>query len=228
MNLEKARKILKIKEISVEKILEVCEAIWIYKGKQGEPHALLTSGKHSDGYINLNRVLQFPNLCKLLAKKLIELLEKEKILKEKIDAIFSSSFGAITFGYEVARQLGVMFVFTEKKENDQKWTGRFELPEGTRILQVEEIITTLGTARKVKEALLSVNPNVKFVEVNRKTVVATILWRPEKICEDSEYIVIPLIKKEIHVWEPQECPLCKKGSIALRPKENWKIFHSQL
>lgn len=225
MDVEKARKILTIKNIEPKEALKLCDAIWIYEGKREEPHALLTSGKHSDGYINLNAVLQFPNLCKILASHLIELLRREKITREKIDAVVSSSFAAITFGYEVARQLGVIFAFTEKKGNEQEWSGRFELLEGVKILQVEELVTTLCTARKVKNAVLSANPKVKFAELGGKTVVATIVWRPEKLPpEEPDYNVISLISKEIHNWDPEECPLCQKGSPALRPKSNWQRF----
>ncbi len=225
MDLVKARKILKIKDELPEKLLEICEAIWIYQGKPGEPHALLTSGKHSDGYINLNAVLQFPNLCEILARKSIEKLKKEGIDLEKIDVIASSSYAAIALGQEVARQLRAIFVFTEKEQKEQRWSGRFEIPSGSTILQVEELITTLGTTRKVKKAILAQNPNVNFLEKEGKTIVATIVHRPEKLPKTySDYHVIALIEKEIHVWESNECPLCKKGSQVLKAKPNWERF----
>jgi len=230
IELEKARKILKIKSGSPEKLLEICEAIWIYEGKKGEPHVLLTSGKHSDGYINLNAVLQFPNLSEILARKAIEKLRKEGIDLEKIDVVASSSYAAITFGQDIARQLKAIFVFTEKegkKEGKkQKWTGRFEIPKGSTILQVEELITTLGTTRRVKKAILNANPTVHFLKRGaKKALVLTIVHRPEKIpITYSDYEVIALIEKEIHSWPPEECPLCQKGSKALKPKPNWEKF----
>jgi orotidine-5'-phosphate decarboxylase len=223
--LEKIRKILEIEEGQPEELLKNCNAIWIYSGKEGEPHALLASGKHSDGYINLNAVLQFPNLCQILAHKLIEKLKAQGITREKIDAVASSSFAAITFGQEVARQLNVLFVFTEKEGDEQKWSGRFELPKGCRILQVEELVTTLGTTEKVKKAILEKNPDVRFLEIDGKTVVATIFHRPDRLPIDyPHYKVIALIEKEIHNWDPNECPLCQKGSEALKPKQNWQKF----
>jgi orotate phosphoribosyltransferase len=225
MDLEKVRKILALTDMEPEETLKICDAIWIYEGKEGEPHALLASGKHSDGYINLNTVLQFPNLCQILARQLIEKLEKQGITREKIDAVVSSSFAAITFGQEVARQLNVLFVFTEKEGEEQKWSGRFELPKLSKILQVEDLSTTLSTPRKVKGAVLNSNPEVKFVEIEGKTVLATIIHRPEKFpIPDTDYHVVSLIAKEIHIWEPEKCPLCQKGSPALKPKPNWQRF----
>lgn len=223
--LAKVRKTLEMKTGSPAEVLESCQSSWFYAAQEGEPHAILASGKHSDGYINLNAVLQFPNLCEILARQLIIRLEAQGITKEKIDAVVSSSFAAITFGQEVSRQLNVLFVFTEKVGEDQKWGGRFELPAEARILQVEELITTTHTTRKVKEAVLVSNPQVKFLEINGKTVVATIVYRPEDLSkEDPEFEVIALIPKEIHIWEPDKCPLCQKGSPALKPKPNWQRF----
>jgi len=225
IELEKARKILKIKSGSPEKLLEICEAIWIYQGKPGEPHALLTFGKHSDGYINLSAVLQFPNLCEILAKSLIEKLKKEGIDLKRVDAVASSSYAAITFGQEVARQLKVMFVFTEKEQKEQEWSERFKLPKKARLLQVEELISTLSTTRKVKKAILAQNPDVDFLEKEGKTIVATIVHRPGKLPKTyPDYLVIALMEKEIHVWEPNECPLCKRNSPALKAKPNWEKF----
>lgn len=221
MEIGGAREILEIRDGSVENLLRQCDASWFYEGKNNEPHALLTSGKHSDGYINLNAVLQFPNLGEILAEQM-----KYKLMDVwPIDAVVSSSFAAITFGQELARQIGAIFVFTEKEGQEQKWSGRFELPKGAKILQVEELITTLITTRKVKEAVLTSNPEVEFVEVGGKTLVVTIVHRPEKFpIPDDDYEVVSLIPKEIHNWEPDKCPLCKKGSPVLKPKPNWQRF----
>lgn len=227
MDIETARKTLGLdaKLITSESVFAWCDAIWIYRGFEDEPHALLASEKHSDGYINLNAVLQFPNLCAILAKDLIKELGEHGITTGNVDAVVSSSFAALTLGQEVARQLEAMFVFTEKEGDEQKWTGRFEVPEGTRILQVEELITTLGTTRKVKEAVWNSNPQVQSIKIDGKTVVATVFYRPDNLAKtELDYQIIPLIQKEIHNWFSEECPLCKKGSPALKPKPNWQRF----
>lgn len=227
MDLGKAREILEIEDGSPEEILNQCDAIWMYQGKENEPHAILTSGKHSDGYINLNAVLQFPNLCQILAKQLVQKWIDEwwRAPYENVDVVVSSTFAATSLGEEVAKQLGAMFVFTEKDGDQQKWSGRFELPKGAKILQTEELITTLITTRKVKEAVLTSNPEVEFLEVGGKTLVITVIHRPEKFpIPDDDYEVVSLIPKEIHNWDPDKCPLCKNGSIALKPKPNWQRF----
>lgn len=214
-----------VKRGLIERLFIEHDAIWIFGDRTGEPHALLTSGKHSDGYINLNIVLQSPQLCEILAEQLVRKLNSQGITKKDIDVVVSSSYAAILVGYAVARQLGVDFVFTEKLEGQQIFGERFVLSPGVRILQVEELITTTKTSRGVKAAVLNNNPEAKFLEVEGKTVVATIIHRPSKLpIVYKDYRVIALIEKEIHAWNPTKCPLCKQGSKALKPKQNWQGF----
>ena len=207
----------------IEEIFKMCDAYWGHQGFSGEPHALLAGGRHSDRYFNVNTVLQFPNIRRHLASELERKLRSKAGL---MDAIISSSYAAISIGQAVAEAFRVISVFTEKEEKDQVWTGRFELPTGAIVLQVEELITTLETAKKVRAAVLRDNPNpVKFVEKDGKTVVATIVHRPSILpIKYDSHTVIPLWEQEVHNWLPAECPLCKQGSIALKPKPNWQRF----
>jgi len=212
---------------SAEAIMKRCNAFWIYQANAGKPgpHAILASGKHSDGYINTNAVLMYPNLCQSLAKSLIKQTEKYGITRA--DAVVSSSYAAITLGQEFARQMDALFFFTEKDGENQKWSGRFEIPAGVKsVLQVEELITTLSTAQKVRQAFLDANPDIGFVkDVNGKTVVATIVHRPEKLpCVYPDCQIIPLMELAIRTWKPEECPLCKAGSEPLKPIPYWDKF----
>jgi hypothetical protein len=214
-----------IEKALLERPLIERNAIWIFGGKPGEPHALLASGNHSDGYINLNAVLQSPKLCEVFAEQLVQKLETHGITKETVDVVVSSSYAAIVFGYAVARQLGVEFVFTERIDNEQTFGERFILAPGVRILQVEELITTLGTAKDVKDKVLNRNPEARFVQLDGKTVVATVVHRPEELpITYEDYTVIALIEKKIHVWDSSICPLCNNGSEPLKPKQNWQRF----
>jgi orotate phosphoribosyltransferase len=118
-----------------------------------------------------------------------------------------------------------MFVFTEKEQKEQRWSRRFNLPKRARLLQVEDLISTLSTTRKVKKAILAQNPDIEFLEKEGKIIVATIIHRPEKLPKAyPDYFIIALMEKEIHVWEPEECPLCKRNSPVLKAKPNWERF----
>ena len=209
-------------------LFKICNAIWIYDGNPQGPHALLTSGRHSDGYIDISQILKFTNLRDILAQRMIEeVLLPVTGSKIEIDYVVSSSMAAIAAGDGVATYLGgLVFVYTEKINNGIQKLKRFEIPDGAKILQVEELVTTLKTTREVTRAVMEKNKNVKFIQdENGKIIVLTLVHRPEKLpIEYPDYRILPLVELEIHNWTPEECPLCKAGSRALKPKENRKLF----
>ena len=231
--IEKERKIriLTEKDIGHERkdyfeLFTICNAFWIYNGKG--PHALLVSGRHSDGYIDCSQVLKHPNLRDTLAERAVEEVLLPNIAdanKVVIDYVVSSSMAAIPFGDGVATYLGTSFIYTEKVGGVQR-LKRFDISSRARILQVEELITTMKTTRQVTNAIIEKNKNVEFVrDENGKIVVLTLVHRPEKLpVEYPDYRILPLIELEIHNWTPEECPLCRNGSPALKPKENWRLF----
>ncbi len=228
MDIEEARHIMSLGEVSreVKDMFEICNALWIYQGSPNEPHALLTKGGHSDAYFNVNAVTQFPNFRRRLGLDIMLKLADAGIIMKDVDVVVSSTYAATSIGQEVADYLDAMFVFTEKDGKDQIWSGRFEIPSGARVLQVEELITTLSTTEKVRGAVLKDNSDpVEFIEKDGKVVVATIVHRPSKLPMNySSYEVMALMEVEVHNWDPEECPLCKQGSEALKPKPNWQKF----
>ena len=231
--IEKERKIriLTEKDIGHERedyfeLFTICNAFQIYNGKG--PHALLVSGRHSDGYIDCSQVLKNPNLRDTLAERAVEEVLLPNITdanKVVIDYVVSSSMAAIPFGDGIASYLDLTFVYTEKVDGVQK-LKRFEVPSKARILQVEELITTMGTTRQVTNAIIEKNKNVEFVrDRDGKIVVLTLVHRPEKLpIEYPDYRILPLVEIEIHNWTPEECPLCRLGSEALPPKLNRNLF----
>ncbi|MCD6283731.1 hypothetical protein J7J12_00545, partial [bacterium] len=134
--LEKEREIRKIADVGCRKenyieIFEICDAIWTYRGRG--PHALLTSEKHSDGYIDVSQILKFTNLRDILAQRMVEeVLLPVTGSKIEIDYVVSSSMAAIAAGDGVATYLGSTFVYCEKANGIQK-LKRFEIPDGAKI-----------------------------------------------------------------------------------------------
>lgn len=226
MHIKEARNVLMIAPkdmFNARDMFISCGGYWSYSGQEEEPHALLTSGNHSDAYFSTPIVTQFSNLRRLLAEQLVMKLIFEGI--KKIDVVISSSYAAFTIGQSLADALGVISFYTEKVDGRQAWTGRFDMPEDAIILQVEELITTIGTTSNVRDAILKCNPNAKFVTHKGKTVVATIIHRPSKLPKEyPDYSVVALHEEEVHSWKPDECPLCERGSRVLKPKENWSEF----
>jgi len=229
MDIIEARKILRITPrdmCNARDMLVNCNGYWSFGNHAKEPHALLTSKKHSDAYYNVPVVTQFSNLRKLLAEQIVMKLVFSGI--KKIDVVVSSSYAAFTIGQSVADMLGAISFYTEKIDGKQAWTGRFDIPEGAEILEVEELITTIGTTANVSECVMKSCPSgASLIKYNDKILVATIVHRPAKLPgEYPNHNVIALHEEAVHNWDQGDCPLCKIGSKALKPKENWELFMS--
>lgn len=196
-------------------------AVWFfnYDGDPKAPHAELTSGLCSDGYVNSAPVLSNPETVRLLAHQLHLKLHARNI--RKVDWVIGSAYGAITFSYEVARQLGAWHGFVEKDAANSKkmvW-GRLVIPGWADVLQCEELITTLGTTMEMRRAVEEGNAE----PIRWLPDVATAIYRPEKL-QGGLIDVIALVRREVKTWKPEECPLCAQGSEKLRPRqtqENW-------
>ncbi len=197
-------------------------AIWFfdYDGDLKAPHAELTSGLCSDGYVNSAPVLADPKNVELLVSELVNRLAKRNVVN--VDWVIGSAYSAIAFSYELARQLGVRHGFVEKDPANPKkmvW-NRLVIPGHADVLQCEELITTLGTTMEVRRAVEEGNPEPV---VRWLPDVATAIYRPAKL-QGGLIDVISLVVKEVKVWKPEECPLCVQGSPRLRPRatqENW-------
>jgi len=213
------------RRLSEEKILELfnlCDAVWLHDGDPRRPHAELTSGKCSNGFFDCMRVLKHPNLCEILARQLAKRIREEGV-GSRIDWVIGSPYAGITFSYEVARVFQAIHGFPEKDPSDPKgkrfvWQ-RLTIPAGANVLQVEELITTARTLQEVRRAITEGNPE----PVNWIPIVGTLVHRPPKLpVEYNNIKVVALVEREIWAVEPDECPLCKKGSPRLRPKTHWE------
>ena len=130
-------------------------AIWFfdYHGDPLAPHAELTSGLCSDGFINCRLVLCNPAWVALIASRLVELAKMCDVGKP--DWVVGSAYSAIVLSYEVARLMGAKHGFVQKSETDPKtmvWPN-LSITEGATVLQCEELITTSGTRAKVRDAI---------------------------------------------------------------------------
>jgi len=215
------------RDLSLKQILAFFDeenAYWVYKGKPRSeaPHAKLTSGKCSNGFIDCLKVLRYPGLAEILGRQLGRKLKSEGI--GNVGWVISSPYAAITFGNEVAKELGAIFMFCEKdpkdtKEKEMLWR-RMQIPEGERVLQVEELITTSSTFKEIRRAVEAGNT----APVNFIPEIGSLVHRPEKLpMEYDGRRVIALIEKEIQIFSPgaQTCPYCAVGSQPIRPKQHW-------
>ncbi len=114
-------------------------------------HFVLSSGLHSDTYLNKSIVSMFPDrterLCRALARKAKDAFGSD------IDYVVSPAMGAIIYGYETARHVGVPFMFVERVDGEFQLRRGFSLEPGARVVVVEDIVSTGLSARECIDAV---------------------------------------------------------------------------
>lgn len=115
-----------------------------------EGHFILTSGLRSPVFIQKARVFMYPERTEILCHALAEKIRAAEL--GDVELIVSPAVGGIVPGYETARQLGVPAVWVEREGGEFK-LRRFEIARGTRVLVVEDIVTTGLSIRETVDAV---------------------------------------------------------------------------
>lgn len=182
-----------------EEILKILEdAGVLLKG-----HFLLTSGRHSARYLQCAQLFQYPEYSRIITEELVK-----QFADEKIDLVVGPAVGGIILSYEVSRQLNVKNIFMERENGNMTLRRGFEIEEGMRVLVVEDVVTTGGSVKEVIDVIKEKGGIVVGVGsiVDRST-------GNRKFEEDLKSV----IKFEIETYSPDECPLCKEGTPAVKP-----------
>jgi orotate phosphoribosyltransferase len=122
-----------------------------------EGHFKLSSGMHSSVYLQCARVLMNPERAARLCKALVE---KLSAAGAKVDLVISPAMGGVVVGYEVARQLGVDGFFVERVGGEFAMRRGFSIPEGARILMMEDVVTTGLSSRECIKTINDLGGNV--------------------------------------------------------------------
>jgi len=165
-------------------------------------HFRLTSGLHSDEYLQCALVLQHPAIAERMGRELAALLPD-------CDLVASPALGGLIVGHEVARARGVRFIFTERDPNGKMILRRgFSVRPGETAVVVEDVITTGGSTREVIEVLHSLGARV--------IAAGSIIDRSGGRAD----LGVPryaLATLEVKSWDPQDCPLCREGIPVEKP-----------
>ena len=183
-----------------------------------EGHFLLASGNHSNRYLQSAKVLEHPKKAALLTDALAKMIQEAGI---EVDTVCAPALGGVLAGYELARSLDVRSIFVEKKEGGMELRRGFEVAQGEKIIICEDIITTGGSALKAAQAIEALGGNVvAFASLaNRgfcKRVGGNDTAQPECALPDD----VPLFALDdftFQMFTPDECPLCKEGTTAIKP-----------
>jgi orotate phosphoribosyltransferase len=166
-------------------------------------HFRLTSGLHSDVYLQSALVLQHPEDAGALGEGLAAAFRDEGV-----QTVLAPAVGGIIVAHEVARALGVRALFTEREDGVMRLRRGFTLGAGERCLVVEDVITTGGSTREV----------VQCVEEHGGVVVGV----GSLIDRSGGTAAFPVKRVALATlaattYPPEFCPLCKTGSVAIKP-----------
>ena len=181
---------------------DVLDLFW-KSGALLEGHFRLSSGLHSDRYLQSALVLQHPEFAAALGEAIAR---RTKHLGATV--VLSPALGGIVIGQETGRALGVRAIFAERQEGKLALRRGFSLSTSDRVLVVEDVITT-G---------LSTRETVDLATGTGATVVgaAAIIDRGQS---DSTLglPLFALVKLEVPTYPQESCPMCGKGQPVVKP-----------
>jgi orotate phosphoribosyltransferase len=123
-----------------------------------EGHFILSSGLRSPRYLQCARVLMDGDRAERLARALAAKIPPD--LRERIDAVVSPAMGGVIIGHEMGRALGKPAMFLERPEGVFEFRRGFRLESGTRVLMVEDVVTTGLSSREAIESVLDAGGEV--------------------------------------------------------------------
>ena len=205
-------------------------ALWTHDGNEKRPHALLTSGNHSNAFINSEQVLEDPLFLDDACGDLLALLIEQGLDIETVDRVVGPAMGAITMAHDMARHIGrsrsrpCLRAYSEKEMEDGVVTHmafkRTKIAPGEQVLVVEDVFNTGGSVERTAQAVIKAGGVV--------VPFAAILLNRSGHTEFDGRKIVALIEYPMSIWAPEACPLCAQGSEALLPKqkENWERLNA--
>lgn len=171
---------------------------------------MLSSGLHSDRYIQCARLLQHPRLSaelgEKLAAQLCERLPATEPGRTAVDVIIGPALGGIILAYEVARALKVRAMFAEREAGSLTLRRGFALLPGERVLIVEDVVTTGLSARET--AALVERHGARVVGYGALV---------ERTADHGLAPFVSLWQLRPRLYSAQDCPLCATGAPLIRP-----------
>lgn len=163
-----------------------------------EGHFLLTSGLHSQFYVEKFNVLQQPKYTEMMCQELAG-----RFADKNIETVVGPMTGGIILAHETGKALGTRAIFTERENGHMTFKRGFSLKEGERVLIVEDIVTTGGSVKEV----IDVVKKAGGVPV----AVGLLVDRSGGKVDFGGVPYEALLHLDVKTYTPEECPLCKKG-----------------
>jgi orotate phosphoribosyltransferase len=176
-----------------------------------EGHFQLTSGRHSDAYLQCAMILQYPNIAEKLGEALVARVREENAgIPVRLDAVCAPAVGGIILGHVVARALNARAIFAEREGGDGflKLRRGFAIKPRESVLAVEDVITTGGSLKEIVQLVQNSGA--------RLTGIAAVAERSSVPVNFGTTKTV-LLKLPLKDYAPADCPLCKEGLPIVKP-----------
>lgn len=183
--------------LTKERVIEILKEAGVLQ----EGHFLLTSGRHSNKYLQCAKIFRNTKYSEELCADLAA-----QFKDDDIQLVIGPALGAVQMAYEVSRHLGCENFFTEREDGVMTLRRGFSIQPGQRVLVVEDVVTTGGSVREVIDIVKQAGGVVAGVGVVVDRTGGKI---------DFGVPVKSVIAMEVESWEADACPLCKEGKIPL-------------
>ncbi len=175
-------------------ILDVLEQ----RGAVLRGHFQLSSGRHSDVFVQKFRVLEHPRLAQRFGESLADLFA------DGFDVVAAPAVGAVVLGFTTALAGDARSIFAERSEGKMSFRRGFAIEPHEKVLVVEDVVTTGGSAREVVDLVKESGGEVAGV--------GALLDRSGRSAAEAiAALGAPLralVRLEADSWDPAECPLC--------------------
>ncbi len=165
-------------------------------------HFRLTSGKHSNGYMQCAGVFQDTTFAAQCVEALLEDLDLD------VDVVLSPAVGGVLMGYETARQLGVVNLFAEREQGVMSLRRGFHLNPGQKVLVVEDVVTTGGSVQEVLELVKA---------AGAQAVAVAVLVDRSGGRADFGVPLYSLLQVSLPAYDPDGCPMCAAAEPITKP-----------
>jgi orotate phosphoribosyltransferase len=166
-------------------------------------HFLLSSGNHSDAYLEKFRIFEQPVIHSRLISELLQ-----HFAGSKIDLVMGPALGGVIMASEAARQLGARAVYAEKEGGKLTLRRGFKLDPQERVLIVDDIVTTGGSVRETLEIARNTKVNIIGIAVLADRSGGKV---------DFGIKHTALLKLDLPIFSPEKCPLCAKQMALIKP-----------
>jgi orotate phosphoribosyltransferase len=171
-----------------------------------EGHFLLSSGRHSAYYLQCARVLMNPERASRIAMAIAQKIPRE--LKAQLNAVISPAMGGLIIGHEMGRALGVDAMFVERPDGVFGLRRGFEIEKGTKVLLVEDVVTTGLSSREAIKAI---------TDAGGEVIAAASVVDRSAGSADLGVPFFPLIELNFPTYAPDEVPAELAATPAVKP-----------